>query len=147
MSLLRKRASWRASWAHVAGEPKCESIVFLLLFHILLPLSLAGFVFFAQIRWQRRQGCFERGGRAAELEAYLRVPQVYSNVNTLQWWKDHEAEFPHVARMAKQYLGVPATSASVERLFSSVGLVKTDLRGSLLDSTTVDIMWAKHNKE
>jgi hypothetical protein len=82
-----------------------------------------------------------------ELDAYLRVQQVSANVDPLEWWKNHEAEFPHVARMAKQYLGVPATSAAVERLFSSVGLVKSDLRGSLLDSTTIEIMWAKHNTE
>jgi hypothetical protein len=34
-------------------------------------------------------------------------------------------------------------SASPERLFSSVGLVKSDLRGRLLDSTLIDVMWAK----
>ena len=52
---------------------------------------------------------------------------------------------PRLARIAKQYLAVPASSAAVERLFSSVGLVKTDDRENLLDSTTIDIMWAKQN--
>ena len=46
-------------------------------------------------------------------------------------------------RMARQHLAVPVTSASPERLFSSVGLVKSDLRGRLLDSTLIDVMWAK----
>ena len=46
-------------------------------------------------------------------------------------------------RMTRQHLAVPATSASPERLFSSVGLVKSDLRGSLLDTTLIDVMWAK----
>jgi hypothetical protein len=32
-------------------------------------------------------------------------------------------------------------SSSRERLFSSVGLVKSDLRGSLLDTTLIDVMW------
>ena len=73
----------------------------------------------------------------------VRSQQVSLNVDPLWWWKNHEAKFPHMAHMARQYLGVPATSASCERLFSSVGLVKTDLRGSLLDSTIIDIMWAK----
>ena len=59
------------------------------------------------------------------------------------WWKQHVQEFPRVARMARQHLAVPATSASPERLFSSVGLVKSDLRGSLLDTTLIDVMWAK----
>jgi hypothetical protein len=48
-----------------------------------------------------------------------------------------------LARMARQYLAVPARSASPERLFSSVGLVKSDLWGRLLDTTLIDVMWAK----
>jgi hypothetical protein len=41
------------------------------------------------------------------------------------------------------YLAVPVTSASPERFFSRVGLVQTDLRGSLLDTTMIDLMWTK----
>ena len=59
------------------------------------------------------------------------------------WWKQHQQEFPDLARMARQYLAVPATSASPERFFSRVGLVQTDLRGRLLDTTMIDLMWAK----
>jgi len=36
-----------------------------------------------------------------------------------------------------------ATSASPDRSFSRVGLVQTDLRGRLLDTTMIDLMWAK----
>jgi hypothetical protein len=46
-------------------------------------------------------------------------------------------------RMSRQHLAVPDTSESPERLFSSVGLVKSDLRGSLLDTTLIDVMWVK----
>ena len=80
-----------------------------------------------------------------ELTMYMGVQQVSSQDDPLMWWKEHENEYPRLARMAKEDLAVPATSASVERLFSSAGLVKSDIRGSLLDATTVDIMWAKHN--
>jgi hypothetical protein len=45
--------------------------------------------------------------------------------------------------MDMQHLAVPAFSASPERLFSSVGLVKNDLWGILLDTTLIDVMWAK----
>ncbi len=61
----------------------------------------------------------------------------------LMWWKQHVQEFRHLTRMARQHLSVPATSSSHERLFSSVGLVKSDLWGSLLDTTLIDVMWAK----
>ena len=78
-----------------------------------------------------------------ELNAYMRVQQVANDTDPLMWWKQHQQEFPRLSRMARQYLSVPATSVSPERLFSSVGLVKSDLWGSLLDSTLIDVMWAK----
>jgi hypothetical protein len=79
----------------------------------------------------------------AELNAYTRVQQVPLDTDPLMWWKQHVQEFPRLARMARQHLAVPATSASPERLFSSVGLVKSDLRGRLLHSTLIDVMWSK----
>ena len=78
-----------------------------------------------------------------ELNAYTRVQQVPLDSDPLMWWKQHVQEFPHLARMTRQNLVVPATSASPERLFSNVGLVKSDLRGRLLDSTLIDLMWVK----
>ena len=81
--------------------------------------------------------------RGDKLNAYTRVQQVPLDTDPLMWWKKHVQEFPHLVRMARQHLAVPATSASPERLFSSVGLVKSDLRGSLLDTTLIDVMWAK----
>ena len=69
--------------------------------------------------------------------------EVPLDTDPLMWWKQDVQEFPHLDRMVRQHLTVPATSASPERLFSSVGLVKSDLRGSLLDTTLIDVMWAK----
>ena len=80
-----------------------------------------------------------------EFEAYKLEPQLAAANDVLDFWRTHEAKYPHLARMARQYLAVPASCASVERLFSSVGLVKSDSRANLLDATTIDIMFAKHN--
>ena len=64
-----------------------------------------------------------------ELNAYTRVQQVPLDTDPLMWWKlQHVQEFPRLVRMTRQYLAVPATSTSPEGLFSSVGLVKSDLR-------------------
>ncbi len=79
----------------------------------------------------------------AELNAYTRVQQVPLDTDPLMWWKEHVQEFPHLTRMTRQHLAVPATPASSERLFSIVGFVKSDLRGRLLDSTLIDVMWVK----
>jgi hypothetical protein len=56
------------------------------------------------------------------------------------WLKQHHQEFPDLVRMARQYLTVATTSASPERFFSCVGLLQTDLCGSLLDTTMIDLM-------
>jgi hypothetical protein len=57
----------------------------------------------------------------AELKAYTRVRSRCPSTQNpgLMWWKQHVQEFPRFARMARQYLAVPATSASPDRLFSS----------------------------
>jgi len=59
-----------------------------------------------------------------ELAAYLSLPQVdwVSDWDALAWWEKNAKKFPNLSVMARQYLGCPATSATVERLFSQVGI-------------------------
>jgi len=45
--------------------------------------------------------------------------------NILMWWKVHAVRFPYLSRLARRYLAMSATSASVERLFSVSGQVVT----------------------
>ena len=52
-------------------------------------------------------------------------------------------DFPRLSHMVRQYLTVSATSVSPEKLFSSVGLVKSDSWGRLLDTTLIDMIRAK----
>jgi hypothetical protein len=49
--------------------------------------------------------------------------------------------------MARQYLGVPATSASAERLFSLAGRAFDDLRQCMKEEMLEILMWARINKE
>ena len=44
--------------------------------------------------------------------------------------------------MTRQFLAIPAVSATVERVFSFTGLTLSDLRKSLLKTTLEAIMWA-----
>ena len=41
--------------------------------------------------------------------------------NALEFWRIHETKWPKLASMARKYLGVQATSASVERMFNISG--------------------------
>ena len=53
--------------------------------------------------------------------------------HVLKWWASNETKFPALSVMVRQYLGVPATSASAERLFSIAGRTYDDLCQSLKD--------------
>ncbi len=71
-------------------------------------------------------------GGETQFQLYTQVQQVTTDTDPQMWWKQQHQEFPNLVRMARQYLNVAATSVSPERFFSRVGLVKTDLCGSLL---------------
>jgi hypothetical protein len=55
--------------------------------------------------------------------------------DVLNWWKVHSKIYPDLSRMARDYLGIPATSASSERLFSSGSNLITDKRNNLNEDT------------
>ena len=50
-----------------------------------------------------------------------------------------------LAKMAKQYLAAPASTAGVERVFSAAGRMHTDLRKSMKDSTIEHSLFASFN--
>ena len=82
-----------------------------------------------------------------DLEKYLLLPQEPMHIDVLAWWKLHDhgkpadsaigrpEGLPHLARMARKWLGCPATSADVERLFSKAGSMHHDLKGSMEDGS------------
>ena len=47
----------------------------------------------------------------------------------------HAAEFPIIARMAQDFLAIPATSVSVERVFSKSRHICSSLRSSFKEKT------------
>jgi hypothetical protein len=75
----------------------------------------------------------------------------------LAWWKarDHDkfadpasgkpAGLPVLARFARQYLGCPASSAGIERMFSRAGKMHDDLKASQVDSTLEHSLLAAAN--
>ena len=66
-----------------------------------------------------------------------------SEQDAMLWWQEHREEFPNLEVMARQYLGCPATSASVERLFSKVGIAFSAKRKSSEAETLESIMFAQ----
>lgn len=72
-----------------------------------------------------------------EVAMYLQAPGPDSEADPLEWWKQHEVTFPSVARLARKYLCIPATSSASERAFSASGNIITCKR-SCLKPNTVD---------
>ena len=69
---------------------------------------------------------------------------ITQDVDVLVWWRDvGQARFPHIDVMTRQFLPIPVGSATTERVFSFAGLTLSDLRKSLFEGTTEEIMWSK----
>ena len=57
-------------------------------------------------------------------------PDIFTD--PLEWWKLRCVEFPHIAKVARKVLCIPASSAPSERVFSAAGLTISNLRAGLL---------------
>jgi len=57
----------------------------------------------------------------------------------LQWWNSNQSLFPTLSQLARQYLGVVATSVPSENLFSKAGEIVTKKR-SRLGTKTVGVI-------
>ena len=61
-----------------------------------------------------------------ELDHFLSVPAADSLTDPLEWWKQHQNDFPRLAsfpKVARKLLSVQPTSAPSERVFSIAGTI------------------------
>jgi len=61
-------------------------------------------------------------------EYICHIDQLEYDGCPLKFWKENEARFPVLAEIARKYLGVPASSAAVERMFSISGHILSNKR-------------------
>lgn len=66
-----------------------------------------------------------------ELTKYYNTRRADKDVDILAWWSTHSKEYPCLAKMARDFLGTPATSVPAERLFSKAGLIIRKHRNQL----------------
>ena len=66
-----------------------------------------------------------------ELEEFRLEKPLPHNSDVMAWWRVNECRFPKLAKLAKVYLGIPATSASSERIFSKAGFITAKQRNCL----------------
>jgi hypothetical protein len=58
-----------------------------------------------------------------EVDRYLELPREDDHVDPLKFWVDQKNRYPTLAKLSLVYLSMPATSGSVERLFSIAGAI------------------------
>ena len=82
--------------------------------------------------------------RKREIKEYLDIldkGEFDAEIDPLSFWKEKSGRFSNLSGIALQYLAMPATSASAERLFSCSGLSckgkKTNVSSVLLESQTL----------
>jgi hypothetical protein len=81
-----------------------------------------------------------------ELETYFQLDLTrctYSNDendNPLLFWKEQRHLLPNLSILAKKTFCIPASSAAVERTFSSAGVVISQRRTNINPSTVNDII-------
>ena len=68
-----------------------------------------------------------------ELDNYLQSSSVAMEVNPIDFWKKEKTKYPQLSKLAKEMLGVPSSSAPVERLFSIAGKLFRPERCNLKD--------------
>ena len=81
----------------------------------------------------------------AETDDFLRIQPLSSDENCLQWWKKNAERFPTIAKVAKRYLCIPATSVPAERVFSTAGLIINEKRSSLLPENSDMLIFLNKN--
>lgn len=84
-------------------------------------------------------------GRAEQLNRYLDLSASSISTEAVNFWLSNQQRFPDLSRLALSVLSVPATSAPVERVFSSGGLFMRPHRSRLHDSTLSQLVFAKCN--
>jgi hypothetical protein len=74
-----------------------------------------------------------------EFDRYIDTPPPAKKIKTLEYWKNHDSDFPRLKHMIRDTLAVPATGAGVERMFSKSGKIATWDRAQLNSITITDI--------
>ena len=69
-----------------------------------------------------------------------------SSETVVHWWKAHHKTYTLLAKLAKVYLGIPATSVPSERGFSTAGDIVTAQRSALNAENVDKLIFLKKKK-
>ena len=90
--------------------------------------------FWADFDNQREKEMSQQAGKSAidvELSRYTESLLCDRKKDPLIWWRENEMNFPNLAKQARTYLAIPATSVPSERVFSKAGEIVSAKRASI----------------
>jgi len=86
-------------------------------------------------------------GKESEIEQWKKLPQISLNMDPLVWWSSNENKYPVISLIAKQFLAIPASQCTTERMFSKSGKIVSDLRCSLDANIVAKLTCLQKNKD
>ena len=83
-----------------------------------------------------------------ELDKYMKEDETdFRKDDPLLWWKEREMLYPLVAKLAKKYLAIPASTAPSERVFSVAKNILQKKRWNLLPSRLSKHIFLRKNSK
>ncbi|KAI4827546.1 hypothetical protein KUCAC02_030934 [Chaenocephalus aceratus] len=80
-----------------------------------------------------------------EITDYKLLTDISPAEDPLTWWSQHEVHLPMLARFAKQYLCIPASSCASERVFSTSGNICSPRRSRLTEEHLETLVFLAKN--
>ncbi|XP_065895779.1 zinc finger BED domain-containing protein 4-like [Dysidea avara] len=80
-----------------------------------------------------------------ELSLYCSAEYIDRKEDPLAWWKGNKSRFPTLARIAREYLAIPAMSTPSERLFSAAGYISSQRRSRLSGENLNQLVFLNKN--
>lgn len=77
---------------------------------------------------------------------FAETPSISEDADVFEFWTKHESLYPDVADIAFDLLTIPASSAPVERLFSTAGSVSAGKRNRISGDKLEREVFIKKNK-
>ncbi|XP_065895778.1 zinc finger BED domain-containing protein 4-like [Dysidea avara] len=80
-----------------------------------------------------------------ELSLYCSAEYIDRKENPLGWWKGNKSHFPTLARIAREYLAIPAMSTPSAKLLSAAGYISSQRRSRLSGENLNQLVFLNKN--
>ncbi len=83
-----------------------------------------------------------------EIERYIKAKLTFNPEEcVIGWWRKWSITYPKLCILAQSLLGIPASSCTSERIFSSTGRILEERRQNLSDDSVDDILFIRNFKK